>query len=98
MTNYLLGVATPILFGYIGFGAFIMKEQWRQHPSEHWKAQYRNPYTKPPLLVRSWSAFLALWLPTPLLWPLTIPIGKLAFVRYRHAHNKAAERAGLAST
>lgn len=93
MTNYLLGLATPILLAYIGFGIFIMKENWGVHPSEHWISQYRSPYTDPPLFVRSWPVFLALWIPTPLLWPITMVIGKWLNWRYRHAHNTAAAAA-----
>ncbi len=89
---YLWGVATPIILGYIGFGIYIMVQLWSEHPSEHWKSQYRSPFTKSPLTVRSWTVFLALWIPTPLLWPVTVPIGKLLYWRYRHQHNTAAER------
>jgi hypothetical protein len=93
ITAYLWGVGTPIILGYIGFGVYIMVRLWHGHSSEHWMSQYRSPFTRPPLPVRSWTVFLALWIPTPLLWPLTVSIGKLLYWRYRHVHNTAATRA-----
>lgn len=93
MAAYLWGIATPLLVTYVGFGVYIMIALWSQRPSEHWRSQYRSPFTKPPLPVTSWPVFLSLWLPTPVLWPLTVPLGKSFFWRYRRAHNTAAGRA-----
>lgn len=92
LAAYLWGVATPIFLAYVAFGSYIMVGLWSEHPSEHWRSQYRSPYTKPPLTVRSWAVFLTLWLPTPLLWPLTLTVGRLLYWRYRRAHNAAAAR------
>jgi hypothetical protein len=47
--------------------------------------------------LHSWTVFLALWIPTTLLWPLTVPIGKLLYWRYRHVHNAAATRTRAAA-
>lgn len=93
MAAYFWGIATPPLIAYVGFGVYVMIALWSQHPSEHWRSQYRSPFTDPPLPVTSWPVFLSLWLPTPVLWPLTVPLGRAFFSRYRRAHNAAAGRA-----
>lgn len=93
MTSYLWGVATPLLIAYVAFGIYIAAANWPYHPSEHWRHQYSSPYAKPPLPIRSWTVFLLLWIPTPVLWPLTVPLGKYFNYRYRNTHNKAARRA-----
>ena len=95
ISAYLWGLATPIILVYVGFGVYIMIENWGSRPSDHWTAQYRSPFVEAPLPVRSWPVFLALWIPTPLLWPVTVLIGKLLYRRYRHRHNTGTARAAV---
>ncbi len=93
MTGYWWGVATVFLLIYLGFGFYVAAGLWPEHPSAHWRSQFRSPYAKAPLTVRSWAVFLLLWIPTPLLWPLTLPVGKFLYYRYRRAHNEGCARA-----
>ncbi|MEB3023369.1 MULTISPECIES: hypothetical protein [Mycolicibacter] len=90
MSDYLWGVATPLLLAYLGFGIYVMVEDWAARPSPSLRSQHMSPFVKPPLITRSWPAFLALWLPMPVLWPLSVAVGRVINSRWREAHNAGA--------
>ncbi len=91
MIAYLWGVATPLLLAYVGFGTYVMVEDWAARPSPELRGQYTSPFVRPPLIARSWPVFLAVWLPMPVLWPLSVALGRLMNSRWRQAHNAAAK-------
>lgn len=90
---YWVGVATPLLLAYIGFGVYVMREVWSEHPSEKRRQMYESPFVQPPIIARSWTVYLALWLACPIAWPLSLLAGKALYRGWRRRHNAASRRA-----
>lgn len=90
MLNFFLGMTVPFIVAYVGIGVWIMVENFSARPGSGWARQHRSPFVRSPLTSRSWVVFLALWLPTPVLWPIIAVLGRLDYWYFRRAHNRAA--------
>ena len=91
ISAYLWGVATPILDGYLGFvSAFTLRSKTGVHDRLGiGRGSTAALLPRPRSRFAAGPAFLALGIPTPLFWPVTVLIYRL----YRHRHNTGAARA-----